>query len=139
MKVKKQTLLVIASIVWMAAGFNIVRIGLITYVNHITVLNILLSIGVFLIFWFLIFNKLVVKHTNRIINYEEKYQLFYKFFDLKSFLIMAFMMTFGILIRTFNLAPESFIAFFYTGLGAALFLAGILFGVSAWKYREALA
>ncbi|MEG0564569.1 hypothetical protein [Anaerorhabdus sp.] len=48
-------------------------------------------------------------------------------------------MTFGILIRTYNLAPESFIAFFYTGLGTALFLAGILFGFNYFKYRSELA
>ncbi|MFV0552718.1 MAG: hypothetical protein ACK5L6_12490 [Anaerorhabdus sp.] len=139
MKVKKQTLLLIACLVWMAAGFNIVRIGVIAYINHLTLLNIVLSLVIFALFWFLIFYKLVVKHTERIRHYEEEYQLFIKFFDLKSFLIMAFMMTFGILIRTYNLAPESFIAFFYTGLGTALFLAGILFGFNYFKYRSELA
>ena len=61
-------------------------------------------------------------------GYEEEKQLFYKFFDLKSFLIMAFMISFGIIIRSFHLLPERFIAVFYTGLGAALFMAGVLFG-----------
>ena len=41
---------------------------------------------------------------------------------------MAFMITFGITIRATNLAPERFIAVFYTGLGSALALAGLLFG-----------
>ena len=36
-------------------------------------------------------------------------------------------------IRAFNLLPDRFIAFFYTGLGAALFLAGILFGINFFK------
>lgn len=61
-------------------------------------------------------------------------QFFYKFFDLKSFLIMVFMISFGVIIRTFHLLPERFIAVFYTGLGAALFLAGVLFG---WNYFKA--
>lgn len=38
------------------------------------------------------------------------------------------MMTGGILLRSLKLAPAVFIAVFYTGLGAALLLAGILFG-----------
>lgn len=139
MKVKRQTLLLLASFVWMIAGFNIVRIGLIAYVDHINLVNILLSSLVFALFWFLIFYKLVVKHTERIRNYVEKYQPFINFFDLKSFIIMAFMMTFGILIRSLNLAPEVFIAFFYTGLGSALFLAGLYFGVNYFKYRAELA
>ena len=40
---------------------------------------------------------------------------------------MAFMMTMGISLRKFSLVPIDFIAFFYTGLGASLLLAGILF------------
>ena len=73
-------------------------------------------------------NLLIYSHTIRIQGYEEEKQLFYKFFDLKSFLIMAFMISFGIIIRSFHLLPERFIAVFYTGLGAALFMAGVLFG-----------
>lgn len=54
---------------------------------------------------------------------------FLKFFDRKAFIIMAFMMSGGIGLRASGVAPERFIAVFYTGLGAALLLAGILFGV----------
>ena len=38
------------------------------------------------------------------------------------------LMTGGIWLRSSGLAPERFIAFFYTGLGASLLLAGLLFG-----------
>lgn len=127
MKVKKNMLLLIACLVWGAAGFNILRIGLSAYANFLQPLNFVLSLLVFAIFQFLIFGKLVKKHTQRILAYKEK-QFFLKFFDVKSFIIMAFMMTFGIALRASNLAPEQFIAVFYTGLGAALFLAGLLFG-----------
>ena len=128
MKIKKRNLLLLAAIVWMIAGFNILRIGIETYVAYKSVLNFILSLLVFLFFWFMIFYKLTVKHTDRIQNYQEERQFFLNFFDLKSFLIMAFMITFGITIRTFHLLPDRFIAVFYTGLGAALFLAGITFG-----------
>ena len=57
-----------------------------------------------------------------------KKQFFLKFFDVKSFVIMAVMMTGGIYIRESGLGPEIFIAVFYSGLGASLLLAGILFG-----------
>ena len=45
---------------------------------------------------------------------------------------MAVMMTGGIGLRVSGLAPEQFIAVFYTGLGAAL-LAGLLFGRNSGK------
>ena len=52
---------------------------------------------------------------------------FWYFFDKKSYLIMFFMMSMGIGLRASSLLPEGFIAFFYTGLGCALALSGILF------------
>ena len=128
MKVQKNTLLLIACLVWGAAGFNILKIGLLAYPNYLQPLNYALSLLVFAIFQFLIFGKLVKKHTQRINGYVEEKQFFLKFFDVKSFIIMAFMMTFGIVLRATNIAPERFIAVFYTGLGSALALAGLLFG-----------
>lgn len=135
MKVKKQYLLLLACLVWMIAGANIVRIGFEAYAKYLTVLNICLSVVVFAIFQFFIFGKLVKKHTKRIIAYEER-QWFYKFFDVKSFMIMAVMMSGGIWLRASGVAPEQFIAVFYSGLGVSLLLAGILFGLHFFKHRN---
>ena len=132
--VKNRTLLLLASIVWLIAGFNVVKIGFTSYVDNVTIINLVLSAIIFSLFWFKVFNKLVDKHTVRIKSYTTEKQYFWNFFDLKSFIIMAFMMTFGILIRVFNLMPEVFIAVFYSGLGTALFLAGIKFGMNYIKY-----
>ena len=41
MKVQKNTLLLLACLVWGAAGFNILRIGLMAYPAYITVVNLL--------------------------------------------------------------------------------------------------
>lgn len=128
MKVKRNTLLLLACLVWSAAGFNILRIGLLAYPAHVTVLNCLLSVLVFAVFQKFIFGKLVKKHTARINAYPEGRHFFLKFFDGKAFVIMAVMMSGGIGLRAGRIAPERFIAVFYTGLGAALLLAGLLFG-----------
>lgn len=135
MKVKKKTLLFIACAVWSVAGFNILRIGLLSYSPYISVINILLSMAVFAVFQYFIFGRLVKKHTARIQNYEEERHFFMKFFDIKSFIIMAVMMSGGIYLRASSLAPERFIAVFYTGLGSSLLLAGILFGKNFLKYK----
>lgn len=127
MKVKKQYLLLIACLVWIVAGVNIVRIGMEAYAQYLNLFNILLSVVVFIIFQLFVFGKLVKKHTGRILAYEER-QWFIKFFDVKSFIIMAVMMTGGIWLRVSGVAPERFIAVFYSGLGFSLVLAGILFG-----------
>ena len=117
MKVKRNTLLLLACLVWSAAGFNILRIGLMAYPAYRTVGNYLLSALVFAVFQVFIFGKLVKKHTARISAYREEHHFFLKFFDGRSFAL-----------RSGVLAPEQFIAFFYTGLGASLLLAGLLFG-----------
>lgn len=128
MKVKRNTLLLLACLVWSAAGFNILRIGLMAYPAYLTAVNYLLSVLVFAVFQWFIFGKLVKKHTARITSYLEERHFFLKFFDGKAFVIMAVMMTGGIGLRISGLAPERFIAVFYTGLGGALLLAGLLFG-----------
>ena len=62
MKVKKNTLLLIACLVWGAAGFNILRIGLLAYPAYLSVLNLALSALVFAVFQRFIFGRLVKKH-----------------------------------------------------------------------------
>lgn len=133
MKVKRNTLLLIACLVWGAAGFNILRLGVLAYPAYLSVLNFVLSTLVFAVFQDFIFGRLVKKHTARITGYEEERHFFLKFFDVKSFIIMAVMMTGGIWLRSSGVAPDRFIAFFYTGLGASLLLAGLLFGCNFAK------
>ena len=136
MKVKKRTLLLIACIVWSIAGFNVLRIGVLAYPPYLSPINFILSGIVFGIFQYFIFGRLVKKHTKRIHNYTKETQFFLKFFDVKSFCIMAFMMGGGIYLRASSLAPDIFIAVFYTGLGASLLLAGILFGRNYFNYHS---
>lgn len=128
MKVKRHTLLLLACLVWSVAGFNILRIGFVAYPPYLTVFHVLLSVLVFGVFQIFIFGKLVKKHTARITGYLEEWHFLLKFFDKKSFAIMAVMMAGGIGLRTSGLVPEQFIAVFYTGLGASLLLAGLRFG-----------
>lgn len=127
--VRKQTLLLLACLVWAAAGFNILRIGLKCYPGLVNPVNLLLSAVVFEVFRRFIFGRLVHKHTARILSYEEERQFFWRFFDAPSFAIMAVMMSGGIGLRASGLAPQVFIAVFYTGLGAALLLASLMFGL----------
>lgn len=135
MKVSNRNLLLIASIVWIVAGVNVSIVGLSEYKEYVTITNIILSLIVFSIFYFAIFRKMVLKHTDRISSYKES-QYFWMFFDLKSFIIMILMMSFGIYLRVSNIASDHFIAVFYTGLGLALALAGIFFGVKFLKFKK---
>ena len=120
MQVKKNTLLLLACLVWTAAGVNILRIGLLAYATQVSLPHILLSLLVFFLFQVFVFGRLVGKHTRRILGYWEDRQFFLRFFDKKSFLLMAGMMSLGMFLRVSGLAPDPFLAVFYSGLGAAL-------------------
>lgn len=78
-----------------SAGFNILRIGVLAYPAYLRVWNFLLSALVFTVFQIFIFGRLVKKHTTRIGGYEEERHFFMKFFDVKTFLIVAVMMSGG--------------------------------------------
>ena len=134
--VKKRTLLAVAGCVWLIAGINVARLGILSYgkIPQIRAFHVLLSIVVFCAFG-LMFFKMSMKHTKRIKGYQEEFRPVWQFFDLKSYIIMAVMMGGGIWLRSSGLAPDGFIAVFYTGLGCALALAGVLFWIMFLMYH----
>ena len=134
-KVDKLTLLVLAGAVWFIAGFNIMRIGTPDMIAnwHSPLLPLLFSVVVFGLFFKFVFHKMIVKHSARIMNYGDGKIPFYRFFDKKSYLIMIFMITFGVTLRMSHLIPPLYLGTFYTGLGASLIGAGIFFFI---QYRR---
>ena len=114
--VNKQILLITAGAVWITAGINILRIGIITWLNNSQ--DWMFKIGeatvVFLLFFVLIFKRLYYKHTRRIDEKKKTRNCPFSFFDVKSWIIMIFMISLGITIRSFHLLPDSFISVFYT-------------------------
>lgn len=138
--VKKRTLLAVAGCVWLIAGINVARLGLLSCgtLPQITLTHILLSMAVFCAFG-LMFFRMSVRHTRRIRGYAEAFRPIWHFFDRKAYIIMAVMMGGGIWLRSSGLVPDVFIAVFYTGLGCALALAGILFWITFLTFHKAAA
>lgn len=128
-KIHKHHLFLLAGILWSFAGLLVMKVGMDNIlIQHLPILCIATSaILIFFIFFKFVFLKMVKKHTERISGFSNKKQPFYNFFDKKSYIIMVCMMTCSILLRTFNILPVPFIAFFYTGLGVALFTCGLLY------------
>lgn len=126
--VKKRTLLAIAGGVWLLAGLNVVRMGVMAYCSlaEFNYVYLLLSVIVMGLFGTM-FYKLSLKHTSRIKAYPNSTRPFWHFFDLKSYIIMAVMMSGGVSLRILGVLPTTFVAFFYTGVGVALMLAGVMF------------
>ena len=133
--VEKRTLLLIAGIVWLIAGFNVARLGVLSYlVIERTWHLYALSCVVFCLFGTM-FYKMSKKHTKRIVGYETR-RPFWHFFDGKAYLIMACMMGGGIGFRALGVFPDLFVAFFYSGIGCALASAGIQFLRNFISYHQ---
>lgn len=137
-KVNNRTLLLIAGMVWIIAGANILKIGIITWLGDIRYW--MFKVGeatiVFLLFFYMVFLRLYKKHTKRI-SAKNNNSCPFSFFDIKGWVIMIFMISLGITVRKFQLLPNSFISVFYTGLSIALIITGLLFLRRGLKYIDA--
>jgi hypothetical protein len=132
----KNHLMLIAGVVWCAAGAMVSMIGLPLEVGLAPSHLVLFPLAgvIFLAFYFLVFSRLVRKHTSRIRARTEDRLPFWHFFNASSWVVMAVMMGGGMALRLSHVMPDWMIAFFYSGLGVALFLCGLRFvGVFARK------
>ena len=140
--IPKNYLILIAGLVWCVAGAMVCVIGLPLELglapSHLILFP--LAAAIFIAFYFFVFSRLVRKHTGRIRARPEDRLPFWHFFNASSWAVMVVMMGGGLTLRLSHLMPDWMIAFFYSGLGVALFLCGVSFlGVFARKDVLALA
>ena len=139
LRIKKRGLLFVAGTVWLAAGINILRIGIMAILSawgqgaRWLDLTLPLWTALILLGFSFMFYRIVGKHERRILGYGAERVSVFLFFDIKGYLMMGFMMTLGIVLRRGGFMPDYFFAFFYTGLGAALSLSGLRFLVRFFK------
>lgn len=143
--IKKNQLIAVAGVVWLLAGLNVAVLGVRAAIGMRGVAAVVLvaiaggAVAAFCGFH-LMFSKLVKKNSQRIYKLEGERHNPFRFFDRRGYIVMAIMMSMGIGMRAAGFFPEWFIAFFYTGLGLALALAGTSFlmrGVRgrAWTFH----
>jgi hypothetical protein len=134
--VSRKTLMIIAGIVWTVAGGNILHIGVECWLRTPVSfwLKMLGAVAVFAAFHFGVFSKMYRKHKHRISQKGEKNHPM-SFIDTRGWVIMAFMIGLGVVVRRFGLMPIWVIAMFYTGLSTALIVTGVRFLFTAGKLR----
>ena len=134
-RVNRRTLLLIAGCVWIIAGINILRIGIITWLNdaHYWLFKVGEAIVVFLLFFQFVFRRLFVKHSERISQKGEKNCPF-SFFDVKGWIVDDLYDYFRCYDPSFPICfPTPLFRLFYTGLSSALIITGILFLIRAYS------
>ena len=136
LKIPTKHLLLVNGLLWTAIGVKIALTGVEYYrrLDSIHWWYFLLSAIVFAGFWFM-FTGVVRRYAARIMSMTEPRTSIFKTFSVKGYLIIAFMITLGITLRRIPHIPDSFIAWFYCGLGPGLLSAGIRFIV---RWRKAV-
>ena len=143
---RRENLLIVAGVVWIIAGLNVVNIGLHAAAElggvHLPGIALLLigGLAVFTAFHAM-FGRIVKKNAARIRALAGETVSPLRFLDAKGYLIMTVMMGGGIGLRAVGLIPAWFVSFFYTGLGTALVLTGAGFLMhrrrgAGWTYHS---
>jgi hypothetical protein len=127
--VPKNQLVLIAGALWILAAAMVLRVGLPLVVELAPGLPVLipLAIAVFLAFYVLVFSRLLRKHTLRIHSSNAGRLPVWQVFNAASWVIMGVMVTAGMILRVSHALPDWVVAFFYSGLGTALFICGLRF------------
>lgn len=133
--VKKQWLIATNGLVWMLAGANIAKIGIGAAVSAEG--SVWQWSWVVLAAFSVMFFRVIDKNVKRIRAMECSKAPLYQFLSPRGYVVIVFMMSLGIFLRKCTALPESFFAYFYTGLGTALLSAGLvsLVKLLAGKYK----
>ena len=134
LKIPTKYLLLVNGLMWTVIGTRIALIGIDYYhrLKSIPWWYFILSAVVFAGFWFM-FTGVVRRYSQRIMAMTQPCTSIFRTFSVKGYIIIAFMITLGITLKRIPQIPDSFIAWFYCGLGPGLFSAGIRFIVRWWK------
>lgn len=85
------------------------------------------SIAGGLVFYFILFSGISERHITRILTLENEEPCVFSFFSMKSYFIMALMITSGILLRKSALISPEYLAFFYITMGLPLLFSAVRF------------
>jgi hypothetical protein len=127
-----------AAIAWTFAGGMLLFKGILLLSNIKTFLGVKISISIVggLLFYFLLFSKISLKHITRINKITIDKPCLFSFFNIKSYILMAIMITSGILLRKFGIIPSEYFVMVYITMGIPLFLSSFRFYFNGIYYDK---
>jgi hypothetical protein len=127
--VSKHNLLFIAGLAWTTAGGILAGRGLSYLVEHGHYLGWRLAGGLVfgMIFYVLLFAKISRRHIKRIHGLNIPYPCAFSFFNLRGYLMMAVMISGGIMLRRFDVINKEWLYNFYVTMGVPLLVSASRF------------
>lgn len=94
-----------------------------------THLPLFLALGVTagVAFFFGVFRRIASRYIQRIRNLPSERPCFFSLFSVRGYAIMAFMISFGILLRTTDVLPRNILGTLYVTIAVALVTSSFLF------------
>jgi hypothetical protein len=136
--VRKRNLLLIAGCAWTIAGGILITRSLIHLigVNHYLALEIGAGILFGILFYLLLFARISKKHITRILLIRIDNPCFFSFFNFRSYLLMAIMISGGITLRLSGLINQEYIYTFFLTMGIPLLVSAYRFFYSFIKNKD---
>jgi hypothetical protein len=135
--INKRYLLFVAAAVWTFAGGMLLFRGfsMVFKLKHLILVLIFSSIGGVL-FYLLLFSKISLKHTRRIINLKIEKPCLFSFFNYKSYILMIIMISSGILVRKSGILAPDYLSLIYITMGIPLFFSSFRFYYNGFNYKQ---
>ncbi len=138
--IPKRGLFLVAGIVWTIAGGMLLSrgtFGLLHEGRHLF-LEFIGGLCFGIVFYYVMFSKISLKHLNRITAIEHEKPNLFSFFNLKSYIMMTIMISGGITLRTLNIINHQVLFTFYVIMGIPLFLSALRFYKGWWNFDKSL-
>ncbi|MFH0865355.1 MAG: hypothetical protein V1904_04125 [Bacteroidota bacterium] len=135
--VTKRTLLFIAGCFWLIGGGMLMTKALIALINIDHMLSFELISGVVfgICFYVFLFTEISKKHITRISLIKADFPCFFSFFNFRSYILMAIMITTGIILRKTNIIEAEYLYTSYLAMSVPLILSAFRFFIAAFKNK----
>ncbi len=136
-KLSKRILLFEAALVWTFAGLMLLFRGssMLEDSSGFTWLKIISCLIGGILFFVIVFSRISRNHVNRIKTLPGDRHLFFEFFNLKSYVMMAGMITMGVLLRKTLIVPLSALSLAYITMGIPLLFSSFRFYQNWFNYQ----
>jgi hypothetical protein len=132
--INKRSLLLVAGGAWTIAGGILISRALLELysIHHYLWMEMLTGIGLGAAFYLSLFARISKKHINRILLLPVDDPCFFSFFNLRSYFMMAIMITGGITLRKLDIINHEILYTFYLTMGIPLLVSAFRFFIN-WR------
>jgi hypothetical protein len=131
-RIARKHLLLVACCAWLIAGSLLLwRSFVYFHLSHFWPVKLSLAVAGGLLFFRAMFLRISTKHINRIKSMTVERPCFFSFFNLKSYMLMAVMITGGVMLRSSHVVNDEYLSLFYIFMSTPLLFSSLRF-LQAW-------